>query len=158
MSESLGPRSFHQCQLHISAVIPNYCICISIISAPQVLLFSVNNILFVYCPLVDPVSRYIFVLSWLNHLNFVHLSFSVSTFLSIYLSQMQTKMFTILVHKITLSHPSTTKTHSSPMTVSVPVWSEVHVAGIRLIDLNPAIGTDSDTENWAQAHKDVVER
>ena len=45
-----------------------------------------------------------------------------------------------------------------PLAVLVPVWSEVHVAGVRLIDLNPNIGTDSDSENWTQTHRDVVNR
>lgn len=30
------------------------------------------------------------------------------------------------------------------------------VAGTRLIDLNPALGTDADPENWKQIHNDVV--
>ena len=45
-----------------------------------------------------------------------------------------------------------------PLAVLVPVWSEVHVAGVRLIDLNPNIGTDSDSENRTQTHRDVVNR
>lgn len=40
--------------------------------------------------------------------------------------------------------------------ISVPVWSGVNVAGCRLVELNPAIGTDEDPENWKQLHKDVV--
>ena len=32
------------------------------------------------------------------------------------------------------------------------------MAGVRLIDLNPNIGTDSDSENWMQTHRDVVNR
>ena len=32
------------------------------------------------------------------------------------------------------------------------------MAGVRLIDLNPNIGTDSDSENWTQTHRDVVNR
>lgn len=42
--------------------------------------------------------------------------------------------------------------------VSVPVWSGVNVAGVRLRDLNPAAGTDADTENWGQIHTQVVQR
>lgn len=30
------------------------------------------------------------------------------------------------------------------------------MAGVRLRDLNPAIGTPEDSENWADLHKDVV--
>lgn len=40
----------------------------------------------------------------------------------------------------------------------VPVWSGVNVAGVRLRDLNPAAGTDADTENWGQIHTQVVQR
>lgn len=38
----------------------------------------------------------------------------------------------------------------------VAVWSGVNVAGVRLRELNPAIGTEDDPENWKQVHKDVV--
>ncbi|XP_046645792.1 L-lactate dehydrogenase-like [Daphnia pulicaria] len=40
---------------------------------------------------------------------------------------------------------------------SVPVWSGVNVAGVRLRDLNPAAGTDADTENWGEIHTQVVQ-
>lgn len=40
--------------------------------------------------------------------------------------------------------------------ISVPLWSSVNVAGTRLIELNPAIGTDEDPENWKDVHKKVV--
>ncbi|CAL4085303.1 unnamed protein product [Meganyctiphanes norvegica] len=39
---------------------------------------------------------------------------------------------------------------------SVPVWSGVNVAGVRLRDLNPKLGKDDDPENFKQVHKDVV--
>lgn len=41
--------------------------------------------------------------------------------------------------------------------ISVAVWSGVNVAGVRLRELNPAIGTDEDPENWKKVHKDVIE-
>ncbi|XP_071054608.1 L-lactate dehydrogenase-like isoform X2 [Onthophagus taurus] len=40
---------------------------------------------------------------------------------------------------------------------SVAVWSGVNVAGVRLIDLNPRIGTKSDPEHWGLVHKKVIE-
>ncbi|XP_074086255.1 L-lactate dehydrogenase A chain isoform X1 [Macrotis lagotis] len=40
---------------------------------------------------------------------------------------------------------------------SVPVWSGVNVAGVSLKNLHPALGTDSDSENWKQVHKQVVD-
>ncbi|XP_074076547.1 L-lactate dehydrogenase A chain-like isoform X2 [Macrotis lagotis] len=40
---------------------------------------------------------------------------------------------------------------------SVPVWSGVNVAGVSLKNLYPALGTDSDSENWKQVHKQVVD-
>ncbi|CAH2985478.1 unnamed protein product [Chilo suppressalis] len=39
---------------------------------------------------------------------------------------------------------------------SVPVWSGVNIAGVRLSDLNPKIGTEADTENWKETHEMVV--
>ncbi|KAL7882410.1 hypothetical protein SRHO_G00000680 [Serrasalmus rhombeus] len=39
----------------------------------------------------------------------------------------------------------------------VPVWSGANVAGVSLQKLNPAIGTDQDSENWKDAHKMVVD-
>ncbi|CAH2036119.1 unnamed protein product, partial [Iphiclides podalirius] len=39
---------------------------------------------------------------------------------------------------------------------SVPVWSGVNIAGVRLSDLNPQIGTEHDTESWRQLHEMVV--
>lgn len=39
---------------------------------------------------------------------------------------------------------------------SVPVWSGVNIAGVRLREVNPAIGTDADPEKWSDLHKDVV--
>ncbi|KFV66698.1 L-lactate dehydrogenase B chain, partial [Dryobates pubescens] len=40
---------------------------------------------------------------------------------------------------------------------SVAVWSGVNVAGVSLQQLNPAMGSDSDSENWKEVHKQVVE-
>ncbi|XP_007496655.1 L-lactate dehydrogenase A chain isoform X1 [Monodelphis domestica] len=40
---------------------------------------------------------------------------------------------------------------------SVPVWSGVNVAGVSLKSLHPALGTDSDSEQWKDVHKQVVE-
>lgn len=41
-------------------------------------------------------------------------------------------------------------------TNTVPVWSGVNVAGVRLRELNPNIGTDSDPEKWSELHSEVV--
>lgn len=38
----------------------------------------------------------------------------------------------------------------------VPVWSGVNVAGVRLRELNPAVGTVDDPEKWCELHKEVV--
>ncbi|CAH0767557.1 unnamed protein product [Bemisia tabaci] len=40
---------------------------------------------------------------------------------------------------------------------SIPVWSSVNVAGVRLMDLNPDFGKDNDKEKWASLHKQVVD-
>lgn len=40
---------------------------------------------------------------------------------------------------------------------SVPVWSGVNIAGVRLRDLDSSIGTPEDPEQWTQLHKQVVE-
>uniref|UniRef100_A0A646QFM7 L-lactate dehydrogenase n=1 Tax=Hemiscolopendra marginata TaxID=943146 RepID=A0A646QFM7_9MYRI len=40
---------------------------------------------------------------------------------------------------------------------SVPVWSGVNVAGVRLQDLNPKLGQADDPEKWGDLHKKVVE-
>ncbi|XP_068929166.1 L-lactate dehydrogenase A chain [Petaurus breviceps papuanus] len=40
---------------------------------------------------------------------------------------------------------------------SVPVWSGVNLAGVSLKNVNPQIGTDADSENWKEVHKQVVE-
>ncbi|KAM6136841.1 L-lactate dehydrogenase B chain isoform 2-T2 [Pterocles gutturalis] len=40
---------------------------------------------------------------------------------------------------------------------SVAVWSGVNVAGVCLQELNPAMGTDKDSENWKEVHKQVVD-
>ncbi|NXX25195.1 LDHB dehydrogenase, partial [Nicator chloris] len=39
---------------------------------------------------------------------------------------------------------------------SVAVWSGMNVAGVCLQELNPAMGTDNDPENWKEIHKQVV--
>ncbi|XP_051020622.1 L-lactate dehydrogenase A-like 6B [Acomys russatus] len=39
---------------------------------------------------------------------------------------------------------------------SVLVWSGVNVAGVPLKDLNAAIGTNKDPEQWGNLHKDVI--
>lgn len=39
---------------------------------------------------------------------------------------------------------------------SVPVWSGVNIAGVRLREINPHVGDDTDPENWNDLHKDVV--
>ncbi|KAJ7397285.1 L-lactate dehydrogenase B chain [Pitangus sulphuratus] len=40
---------------------------------------------------------------------------------------------------------------------SVAVWSGINVAGVSLQQLNPAMGTDKDPENWKEVHKKVVD-
>ncbi|KAM5224492.1 L-lactate dehydrogenase C chain [Hipposideros larvatus] len=40
---------------------------------------------------------------------------------------------------------------------SVPLWSGVNVAGVALKTLDPKIGTDSDTDQWKDIHRQVVE-
>lgn len=39
---------------------------------------------------------------------------------------------------------------------SVPVWSGVNVAGVRLRDIDPTLGTPTDDEKWSEVHRDVV--
>ncbi|XP_012369558.2 L-lactate dehydrogenase A-like 6B [Octodon degus] len=39
---------------------------------------------------------------------------------------------------------------------SVPVWSGVNIAGVPLKDLNAAIGTGKDPEQWENVHKEVI--
>lgn len=40
---------------------------------------------------------------------------------------------------------------------SVPVWSGVNIAGVRLREINPSVGLPNDNENWIELHKKVVE-
>ncbi|XP_037937934.1 L-lactate dehydrogenase [Teleopsis dalmanni] len=40
---------------------------------------------------------------------------------------------------------------------SVPVWSGVNIAGVRLRELNPNIGSVEDPEKWNEVHKQVVD-
>jgi len=39
---------------------------------------------------------------------------------------------------------------------SIPVWSAIHVAGVNLKTLNPALGGAEDKENWKACHQEVV--
>ncbi|CAD7083457.1 unnamed protein product [Hermetia illucens] len=39
---------------------------------------------------------------------------------------------------------------------SVPVWSGVNIAGVRLREINPTVGTSEDPEKWNELHKQVV--
>ncbi|KAG5878862.1 hypothetical protein JTB14_006850 [Gonioctena quinquepunctata] len=39
---------------------------------------------------------------------------------------------------------------------SVAVWSGVNVAGVRLREINPSIGTAQDPEKWKDIHADVI--
>lgn len=39
---------------------------------------------------------------------------------------------------------------------SVPVWSGVNIAGVRLREINPHVGDDTDPENWNELHHEVV--
>ncbi|KAF4526646.1 hypothetical protein B566_EDAN015197 [Ephemera danica] len=54
-----------------------------------------------------------------------------------------------------LQHGLTFLKNAKVSASTVPVWSGVNVAGVRLRDINPAIGTDADPENWAQLHHEV---
>ncbi|CAG9826517.1 unnamed protein product [Diabrotica balteata] len=38
----------------------------------------------------------------------------------------------------------------------IPVWSGVNVAGVRLKDVQPKVGTDDDPEEWKKLHLEVV--
>lgn len=39
---------------------------------------------------------------------------------------------------------------------SVPVWSGVNVAGVRLKDIQPKVGTEDDPEGWKKLHAEVI--
>lgn len=39
---------------------------------------------------------------------------------------------------------------------SVPVWSGVNIAGVRLRDLDETVGTEDDKENWNEIYKKVI--
>jgi len=39
---------------------------------------------------------------------------------------------------------------------SVPVWSGVNIAGVRLRDLNPDVGTEKDKDGYQHMHREVV--
>lgn len=39
---------------------------------------------------------------------------------------------------------------------SVPVWSQLNVAGVRLKDVSPKLGDEDDPENWREIHRQVV--
>ena len=39
---------------------------------------------------------------------------------------------------------------------TVAVWSGVNVAGVRLGELNPQVGSTEDPEKWEELHKKVV--
>lgn len=40
---------------------------------------------------------------------------------------------------------------------SVAVWSGVNVAGVRLREINPLVGTEEDEEKWSTLHEQVVQ-
>ncbi|GAB6030599.1 L-lactate dehydrogenase A chain [Chamberlinius hualienensis] len=40
---------------------------------------------------------------------------------------------------------------------SVPVWSGVNIAGVRLSDIDERVGTKDDPEDWGSLHKKVVD-
>ncbi|XP_017780498.1 PREDICTED: L-lactate dehydrogenase isoform X2 [Nicrophorus vespilloides] len=40
---------------------------------------------------------------------------------------------------------------------SVAVWSGVNIAGVRLRELNPKMGSANDAENWSQLHQQVID-
>ncbi|XP_077302170.1 lactate dehydrogenase isoform X2 [Arctopsyche grandis] len=40
---------------------------------------------------------------------------------------------------------------------SVPVWSGMNIAGVKLRDLNPLAGLPGDADNWQEVHKKVVQ-
>lgn len=46
----------------------------------------------------------------------------------------------------------------SLVSLSVPVWSGVNVAGVSLQGLNPDMGTEKDKDDWKSVHKMVVDR
>ncbi|KAL1517099.1 hypothetical protein ABEB36_000907 [Hypothenemus hampei] len=39
---------------------------------------------------------------------------------------------------------------------SVAIWSGVNVAGVRLREINPNLGTENDPENWKDIHRQVI--
>lgn len=40
---------------------------------------------------------------------------------------------------------------------SIPLWSTVNVAGVRLREVKPELATTNDDEHFGEIHKDVVE-
>lgn len=71
--------------------------------------------------------------------------------------------FLLISCRITLYLPNCTIYHKLTIIknidfcLSVPVWSGVNIAGVRLRELYENVGTDKDTENWGNLHKEVVQ-
>ena len=40
----------------------------------------------------------------------------------------------------------------------VAVWSSVNVAGIRLSDMDPKLGTGEESDKWEKVHHEVINR
>ena len=38
------------------------------------------------------------------------------------------------------------------------VWSGVNVAGVRLSDMDPKVGTGEDSDKWVKVHHEVINR
>ena len=55
-------------------------------------------------------------------------------------------------------HLLTTILYNFTVVFAVPVWSGVNIAGVRLRDLNPLVGTAEDPEKYNEMHKEVVNR
>ena len=37
------------------------------------------------------------------------------------------------------------------------MWSGVNIAGVRIRDINPVVGTREDLEKWEEVHRNVVD-
>lgn len=63
-----------------------------------------------------------------------------------------------MIHKRNYKRNCKKSFDSLRVLLAVPVWSGVNIAGVRLRDLNPMVGTSEDPEKYNEMHKDVVNR
>ncbi|KAK3924707.1 L-lactate dehydrogenase [Frankliniella fusca] len=123
---------------------------------PQLVRHSPDTILLVVSNPVDVLTYVAWKLSGLPHHRVIGSGTNLDSSRFRFLLSQRLGLAPTSVHGWIIGEHGDTSGEDECHTLVVPVWSGVNVAGVRLRDIDPDIGSAADHEKWSEVHHQVV--